>query len=204
MEYKYCVYEHWLDGECIYVGSGSIKNKRFKTSITRNRVYEDIVKNRREEIEVKIIEKFTEKQDSINYEENLTREYRKNGFAKGNLKNGNKDQVISKEHRESISKYMKENNPSTINGAPNKGVPMKESQKANIRNTIIKKNELYYKMVLCLEDSITFRNAYDASLNYNIDFRNIVKNCNNNKNTNKIKPTRKYKKTFMFTERSNK
>lgn len=197
---KYCVYEHWLDGECIYVGSGLVSNKRYNPKYKRNHVYEEVVKNRRQDIKVIIVKYFDNKEDSVSFEEAITRKYREKGYAKCNLKNGNKNQIISENQRRKISEYMKINNPSTIYGAPNKGVPMSEYQKQKIANTIISKNELYKKMIICIEDNIVFKNCYQAAEYYKIDIRIIKKNCENNSIKTRIKKAKKNKKTYIFVE----
>lgn len=55
-EKEHYVYEHYLDGNLIYIGKGS--GSRAVTFTQRNRKWKEIVGNRCSEIEVKIIESF--------------------------------------------------------------------------------------------------------------------------------------------------
>ena len=67
----YYIYEHWLFGQCIYVGSGDknrpndfLKNNARK----RNKYWQDISKNIEDKIEIKIVGKTKDKSDALKIE----------------------------------------------------------------------------------------------------------------------------------------
>ena len=186
-ENKYYVYEHWLDEKCIYVGSGLIKNNRHKPTIKRNKIYEEYTLNRKDEIVVKIIKYFKNKEDSLIFEENLTLKYKEIGQAMCCIKHGNKGMIMSEENRLQISERMKANNPSTLYGPYNKGMKMCVSQKEKISQTLLKKGEWYYKKIKCVENGKEFDNIYEASKYYNVDMRILKKCLRNNTMSKKLK-----------------
>ena len=73
---KYFVYEHWLDDKCIYVGSG---NENRPHSFERNKKYNDFVKNRENEIIVKIHSEHFDRKEAFIEEEKLANYYLSNG-----------------------------------------------------------------------------------------------------------------------------
>lgn len=75
---KYYVYEHYLDGNLIYVGKGS--GSRAVTFYKRNKKWKEIVGNRCSEIEVKIIESFDCYRKAELFEANLIFENRNERF----------------------------------------------------------------------------------------------------------------------------
>lgn len=193
-ENKYYVYEHWLDGVCIYVGSGSVKNKRHSPNIKRNNFYEEKTLNRKHDIDVRIIKTFNDKIESLKFEEELTLKYKELGQAVCCIKQGNRGFKMTEENKLKISERMKKNNPSTLYGAPNKGINMNENQKKKISQTLLKKGEWYHKRIKCVENDKEFDNIYEAAKYYNVDIR-IFKKCLKNNTMSK-----KLKLSFKFIE----
>lgn len=113
----YVVYEHWLDGKCIYVGCGNL-NRPY--NLFRNKEYNNFVQNRREDIEVKIIKKFKDKKSALDFEAKQTKKQMEK-FSLFNKKSGNfphselkkkvsnklKNHHVSNETKEKISKSLK-------------------------------------------------------------------------------------------------
>lgn len=191
-ENKYYVYEHWLDNKCIYVGSGLVKNNRSNPKIKRNSKYEKLTVGRKNEITVKIVSYFNCKKEALEFEENLTLKYKEIGQAICCMKYGNKGAEVSESTRKKLSERLKKYNPSTIYGAPNKGVKMKEEQKIKISNTLLKNNEWYYKRIICIENEIEFENVYEASKYYNTDVRKIKSSILNGTVSRKLKLSFKF------------
>lgn len=117
---SYYVYEHWLDGKCIYVGSG---NKNRPYSFYRNKEYNDFVEGRRNEICVKIFKKVKSKEDSFIIEKELTEERMKT-FYLFNKKSGNfphetlKKQVSNKLKNHEMTEETKKKISNTLKGRP--------------------------------------------------------------------------------------
>lgn len=78
----YYVYEHWLNGEVIYVGKGK-GDRAFHNK--RNELWNDKVKGNFKFLEVKIRGYFKEEQDAFDYEEMLINKYTSNGIKLTNI-----------------------------------------------------------------------------------------------------------------------
>ena len=66
---KYYVYEHWLDNKCFYVGSGNYKRPFW---FYRQEAWHDHVGDRKDEIDVKIIQAFETRLEAYDFEKALT------------------------------------------------------------------------------------------------------------------------------------
>lgn len=77
---KFYVYEHWLNGECLYVGKGS--GKRAFDFKQRREDYKNLLCKFGDEIEVKIVKNFDNEEDALKFEKELQIEHFKNGHVK--------------------------------------------------------------------------------------------------------------------------
>ena len=122
---KYYVYEHWIDGVCFYVGKGR-KRRPFELKSKRNKLWNEIVCGRYDEIKINVIKEFDTNKEAIQYETELTMEYVKQNMCKANGKKYgasyfNKDNPFyGEKHTEETKKkiseslkgrYIGENNP---------------------------------------------------------------------------------------------
>lgn len=84
---KFYVYGHFLYNEIFYIGSGSLD--RTTDFRRRNEKYLSFVKNKKDDIEVKIFKEFFDKNEAYKYEEKITREFLDEGKKLLNIKIGN-------------------------------------------------------------------------------------------------------------------
>lgn len=82
---KYYVYEHWIDGVCFYVGKGR-KRRPFELKSKRNKLWNEIVCGRYDEIKINVIKEFDTNKEAIQYETELTMKYVKQNMCKANGK----------------------------------------------------------------------------------------------------------------------
>lgn len=110
----YYVYEHWLFGNCIYVGSGDnnrpfdfLKSKYRK----RNENWKKITKNVEHLIKVKIVFKVNTKKESIDLEtfQTLYRYFQGHPLTNERIGNINKKGKYSKMYQRKFSEEQKEN-----------------------------------------------------------------------------------------------
>lgn len=80
---KYIVYEHWLDGEVVYVGSGVWYRCRRYTN-RRNLEHKKLMQEGK--ITYKIVAEFDTKEEARQYEAELIRKYKKQGLCRFNKK----------------------------------------------------------------------------------------------------------------------
>ena len=112
----YCVYEHWLDKKCIYVGSGKI-SRAF--NFWRNEEYNNFVLNRKDDINVKIVALVETKEESLDIEKEVTIQRMKqfklfNIFIANSMNDETKNQIskklkgthLSEERKNKISKTL--------------------------------------------------------------------------------------------------
>ncbi|WP_026688803.1 hypothetical protein [Alteribacter aurantiacus] len=78
---NFTVYEHWLDGEVVYVGSGVWYRCRRYTN-RRNSVHRELMEEGK--IQYKIVEEFEIEEDAREYEVLLIDKYKELGQAKFN------------------------------------------------------------------------------------------------------------------------
>lgn len=67
---EHYVYEHWLDGQCFYVGKGSYSSNRAYNfyNCCRNEDWVNYVSNRHNEIKVVIVKEFEDEDEAYDYE----------------------------------------------------------------------------------------------------------------------------------------
>lgn len=80
-EFPIYVYEHWVDGKCIYVGAGKIKNNRAYDFKKRGKLWFKLTKGAPE---VKIRALFKKGEDAGVLEVKLIKEYKKIGWCEAN------------------------------------------------------------------------------------------------------------------------
>ncbi|MBK5458051.1 hypothetical protein [Peribacillus sp. TH27] len=80
---KFIVYEHWLDGEVIYVGSGLWYRCR-RYSNRRNSEHRELMKDGL--LEYQFVAEFEQEEDARRYEALLINQYKQLGLAKFNKK----------------------------------------------------------------------------------------------------------------------
>jgi len=97
---NYSVYSHWLDGKCIYVGSG---NKDRPFNFKRNKKYNELTKDRKSDIIVKVYYNDLSKKDSLIKENRIAEELMKK-YDLALYRNGTKWNEKGKK------KFQKENN----------------------------------------------------------------------------------------------
>lgn len=143
----YVVYEHWLDGKCFCVGSGTkYRPKNFKS---RKRAWQEYVNGRYDDIIVKIVKTFDDRQEAYDYEIEHHKEMVKLGHPIQNLL-GNAGYWTGKkrpEIGEKISKaltgrHLTEEHKQHIsenNGRGNLGKHMSEETKQKLSNSIKQK-----------------------------------------------------------------
>lgn len=107
MEKPYYVYEHWLDGQCFYVGKGSYIHNRAQAlgDSVRNKEWRNFVGNRKKEVIINIVKDFYSEQDAYDYEEKLSIKRIKEGYPLQCKKIGNKMTDDLK------NRFIGENNP---------------------------------------------------------------------------------------------
>lgn len=66
------VYEHWYNGKCFYVGSGSYHRAHDLRKTTRNKKWHDFCNDDFKNITVKIIEEFEDPKMALDFEKALT------------------------------------------------------------------------------------------------------------------------------------
>ena len=169
----YYVYEHSLDGEVFYVGTGSVKTRRAYqlTPGRRNKLWNDFVKERKNEIKVNIVEYFDDYLEAERYEQQLTAQYHKNGLCKCNLAEGKakfgklngmygKERVLSEEAKKKISAANSgENNGMYGKPSPNRG-------KSLSLETRLKMSKSLSKKIICLTDGKVFNSRKEAQEYY--------------------------------------
>ena len=84
---EFVVYEHWLDGKCIYVGSGKIRRAN---DFHRNEKYETVTLNRKKDIQVKIVDYFNSRVEAVKFEMGITLQRKDEGHPLCNINIGNK------------------------------------------------------------------------------------------------------------------
>lgn len=152
----YVVYEHWLDGKCFCVGSGT--KYRPKNFGSRKRAWQKYVNGRYDEVEIRIIKTFEDRQDAYDYEIEHHKEMVALGYPITNMlgntgywagkKRPEMEQKISKaltgrhlseEHKKRISEN---------HSRWNKGVPMSDETRAKLSKVISDKytNDEEYKL----------------------------------------------------------
>lgn len=103
------VYEHWLDNKCVYVGYGE-PYRPYSTH--RSSIYWDVVQNRFNEVDVRIIKEFEDKEEAKQFEIKWSIKRRKEGHPiigyignhpteihKEKLRNANKHKWTEEEKR---------------------------------------------------------------------------------------------------------
>lgn len=78
----YCVYEHWLNNDCFYVGCGDLDNNRPYETNSRNKKWWDFCKG---EFEVKIIKTFKNRKEALEFEKELTIKRKNEGHPLANI-----------------------------------------------------------------------------------------------------------------------
>ena len=103
---KKYVYEHWLDGECFYVGHGNWDRPyRFTTNgDCRSNKWAEHVGDRKHDIDVKIIAKFDNKKEAVAYERELTIHHRESGSPLVNILDGENHTEFTKRNISKTSK----------------------------------------------------------------------------------------------------
>lgn len=143
----YVVYEHWLDGKCFCVGSGTkYRPKNFKS---RKRAWQEYVNGRYDDVIVKIVKTFDDRQDAYDYEIEHHKEMVKLGHPIQNLLGnsgywtGKKRPDIGRKLSKSLTgRHLSEEHKRHIsenNGRWNLGIPMPEERKQKVSDSIRKK-----------------------------------------------------------------
>jgi hypothetical protein len=98
---EYCVYEHWFNGKCIYVGSGSDDRPFQLRKSRRNKKWNDIVGDRNLEVTPIVKAVFFNEKDALDYEVYLTKKMQKEydlaNFALGSTRAGKNNGMYGKE-----------------------------------------------------------------------------------------------------------
>lgn len=129
------VYEHWYNGECFYVGCGTLyRTTDFRTT-HRNKKYWNFCNYDRKNIEVKIIETFQDLDEAHDFERALTMYHdyilgspltnintgtRNGKETSESISKAKMGHTVSKETREKISQTKKRRTVTTWNGKPAK------------------------------------------------------------------------------------
>lgn len=97
----YVVYEHYYNDKIIYVGSGTLKRAHRKG---RNKKYSEMCNGCLQDVEVKIVKHFNDREEAFQYEEGLTRWYFEENIELSNVFTGRKGYGIangfySKKHK---------------------------------------------------------------------------------------------------------
>lgn len=143
----YVVYEHWLDGRCFWVGSGT--KYRPKNFGSRKRAWQEYVKDRQNDIIIKIVKEFETREEAYEYEI----EHHKNMLAEGHpIQNllgnagywtGKKRPEISEKLSKSLTgRHLTEEHKHHISqnhSKWNKGIPMSDESKKKLSNSIREK-----------------------------------------------------------------
>lgn len=83
---NYYVYEHWLNGQVIYVGKGK---ERRAVELRRNNYWKETVKDDFFNLKVVIKAYFKDEKDAIDYEKILIHRHLKNNQPLTNIEYGN-------------------------------------------------------------------------------------------------------------------
>lgn len=150
----YVVYEHWLDGKCFCVGSGTkYRPKNFKS---RKRVWQEYVNGRYDEVVIKIVKTFDDRQEAYDYEIEHHKMMVKLGHPIQNLLGnagywtGKKRPDISEKLSKSLTgRHLTEEHKLHIsqnNGRGNLGKPMSEERKKKLSQSMSNKyaNDIEY------------------------------------------------------------
>ena len=143
----YVVYEHWLDGKCFCVGSGTkYRPKNFKS---RKRAWQEYVNGRYDDVIVKIVKTFDDRQEAYDYEIEHHKEMVKLGHPIQNLLGnsgywtGKKRPDIGEKLSKSLTgRHLSEEHKLHIsenNGRGNLGKSMPEESKQKVSDSIRKK-----------------------------------------------------------------
>lgn len=151
----YVVYEHWLDGKCFCVGSGTkYRPKNFKS---RKRAWQEYVNGRYDDIIVKIVKTFDDRQEAYNYEIEHHKEMVKLGHPIQNLLGnsgywtGKKRPDVGKKISKSLTgRHLSEEHKRHIsehNGRGNLGKSMSEGARNKLSQSIRNKyaNDTEYR-----------------------------------------------------------
>lgn len=139
----YCVYEHVLDDEVFYVGHGN--EKRPYVTCNRSKEWWDYVKDRKDDVQIKIIKKFESKNEAYNFEIEWSIKRRNEGYHIQGLigrkwsdeaKRKMSNKKISDEQRQKLSNAMKGRRLSEEHkkklSSSHKGKKLSEEHKRNI------------------------------------------------------------------------
>lgn len=159
---KFYVYEHWLYGECIYVGKGRIN--RPLQFCKRNDNWKAIVGDNKKDIIVKIIEEFDTNKEALKFEQELTEYYKSINQCKGNGKMsgcaliGSNNPFYGKHHSEESRHKMSKTRKNKSIGSDNSfyGKHHSEESKQKMR----KAKEIKVK---CIETNKEFNSLIDAA-----------------------------------------
>ena len=150
----YVVYEHWLDGKCFCVGSGTkYRPRNFKS---RKRAWQKYVNGRYDEVIIKIVKTFDDRQEAYDYEIEHHKMMVKLGHPIQNLLGnagywtGKKRPDISEKLSKSLTgRHLTEEHKLHIsqnNGRGNLGKPMPEERKKKLSQSMSNKyaNDIEY------------------------------------------------------------
>lgn len=191
MNKKYCVYEHWLDGVCFYVGKGLTKTRPYKFSPSqRNQNWKAYVKDRTKDIEVKIVETFDENAQALKKETELTLYYKNMGMCQANgerygcssFKHSNG--FYGKKHTIETKKLISKTNKGRT-GEKNPFYGKKHSEQT--RKILSEKRS---KKIRCINLDITFNSIRECGEYFG------VKNCG--PLTKAMNENRAYRKIYYF------
>lgn len=101
----YCVYTHTYEGNVFYVGSGTYKRPydfRFEGMFKRSTEWWDYCKQDSTSIEVNIVRTFTDKDESIEFEKNYTKELLMQGVGLINRRYGNEISTKTREYMSEV------------------------------------------------------------------------------------------------------
>lgn len=137
---SYYIYEHWLDGKCIYVGSGTYERAHH---LWRNKEYNDFVKDKRDKIIVKIFDTVETKEESIEVEKARTLEMMKdydlfNIFIANNMTIKTKEKISKTLKGKKLTKARKEKISTTLTG-----YTYSKERNRKISKSHLKRNEKY-------------------------------------------------------------
>ena len=124
------VYEHWYNGQCFYVGCGTLNRTKDLRKTHRNELYWKFCNYDRKNIIIKIIEEFEDKKEAEEFERaltmyhdyilkspltNINTGYKNGEIQKEKASKAKKGHFVSEETKIKISKTKKDKNVSSWN-----------------------------------------------------------------------------------------
>ena len=184
MNQRFCVYEHWLDDVCFYVGKGLTKNRphSFYDS-TRSELWKSYVGNRKDDIQVRVVETFETNIEALRKETELTLYYQKLGMCQANGNRvgcssiGKANHFYGKHHTEETKMKISESKKNKNIGEQNPFFGKKHSEET--KKKIAQKSS---KKIRCINLDITFDKLSDCAKYFGIkNYGSIIKAMENNR-----------------------